>query len=179
MRLGLRRLLMLAIPSPARSVAEGLSNADKLTLAGSPYPSVHDLLEDCVAAAVDALVERNGGPVWDEAGFAALTDKVRADLVETTRAVLHDVTRVLAVWRETDRALSGSADLPMLPALSDMKAQVGRLVHRGFVADTGAAQRASCRGTWRRCRRDGSGCRRPSGATGCSWTSWRTCRRPT
>ena len=140
MRLGLRRLLMLAIPSPARSVAEGLSNADKLTLAGSPYPSVHDLLEDCVAAAVDALVERNGGPVWDEAGFAALTDKVRADLVETTRAVLYDVTRVLAVWRETDRALSGSADLPMLPALSDMKAQVGLLVHRGFVADTGAAQ---------------------------------------
>jgi ATP-dependent helicase HrpA len=44
------------------------------------------------------------------------------------------------VWRETDRALSGSADLPMLPALADMKAQVGRLVYRGFVADVGAAQ---------------------------------------
>jgi ATP-dependent helicase HrpA len=28
----------------------------------------------------------------------------------------------------------------MLPALADMKAQVGRLVYRGFVADAGAAQ---------------------------------------
>jgi ATP-dependent helicase HrpA len=53
---------------------------------------------------------------------------------------MHDAGRVLTIWRETDRALSGSADLPMLPALADMKAQVGRLVHRGFVADVGAAQ---------------------------------------
>jgi ATP-dependent helicase HrpA len=28
----------------------------------------------------------------------------------------------------------------MLPALADMKAQVGRLVHRGFVSEVGAAQ---------------------------------------
>ena len=65
---------------------------------------------------------------------------MRAVLEERTRAVLHDVTQVLAAWRETDRALSGSADLPMLPALADMKAQVSRLVYRGFVADVGAVQ---------------------------------------
>jgi ATP-dependent helicase HrpA len=51
-----------------------------------------------------------------------------------------DASRVLTVWRETDRALSGSAALPMLPALADMKAQVGRLVHRGFVSEAGATQ---------------------------------------
>jgi ATP-dependent helicase HrpA len=77
--------------------------------------------------------------VWDEEAFTALTSRVRAGVEEETRRVLHDVTRVLGVWRETDRALSGSAALPMLPALADMKAQVGRLVHRGFVADVGAA----------------------------------------
>ena len=38
------------------------------------------------------------------------------------------------------RLLSGSAEMSMLPALADMKAQVGRLVHRGFVSDVGAAQ---------------------------------------
>jgi ATP-dependent helicase HrpA len=54
--------------------------------------------------------------------------------------VLADVLRVLAAWRDVDRALSGSADLPQLPALADMKAQVGRLVYRGFVADVGAVQ---------------------------------------
>lgn len=140
MRLGTRRLLMLTVPSPARSIADTLGNAEKLSLAASPYSSVHELLEDCVAAAVDRLVEEGGGPAWDEPGFDALAEKVRADLPEATRAVVQDVVRVLGTWRETDRALSGSADLPLLPALADMKAQVARLVHRGFVAESGVVQ---------------------------------------
>ena len=53
---------------------------------------------------------------------------------------MYDAARVVTAWRETDRALSGSADLPMLPALADMKAQVDRLVHRGFIAEAGAGQ---------------------------------------
>ena len=138
-RRGLRRLLVLALPSPVRAIADGLSNADKLGLAGAPYPSVTALLEDCVVAAVDALVERHG-LVWDEPAYDALLAAVRPEVADTTRLVAHDVVRTLAVWREVDKALSGSADLPMLPALADMKAQVGRLVHRGFVSDVGAAQ---------------------------------------
>ena len=136
---GLRRLLMLAVPSPARAIADGLSNAEKLSLAGSPYPSVADLLEDCVAAAVDDLVTRHGGPVWDETAFADLTAAVRADLPETTRGMMYDVVRVLVSWRDVDKALTGSVDLAMLPALADLKAQVGRLVRRGFVGEAGTA----------------------------------------
>jgi len=139
-RRGLRRLLALSIPSPAKAMADGLTNHDKLGLAGSPYPSVAVLLDDCVVAALDELVERHGGPVWDEAAFDALVDKVRPDLSEATRGVLQEVVRVLAAWRGVDKRLSGSAAMPMLPALADMKAQVGRLVHRGFVGEAGAAQ---------------------------------------
>jgi ATP-dependent helicase HrpA len=136
---GLRRLLVLTLPSPAKAISDGLSNADKLGLAGSPYPSVVDLLDDCVVAAVDALVARHG-LVWDEPAFETLRDAVGADLRATTELVIRDVVRVLAEWRDVDKLLSGSADLTMLPALADMKAQVGRLVHRGFVAGVGAEQ---------------------------------------
>ncbi|MGZ6804390.1 MAG: ATP-dependent RNA helicase HrpA, partial [Nocardioidaceae bacterium] len=138
-RRGLRRLLMLSIPSPAKKIAGALSNTDKLGLAGSPYPSATALLEDCVAAAVDELVARHGGLVWDEASYDGLRTLVARDLEQATRGVMHDVVRVLASWREVDRLLSGSASLPLLPALSDMKAQVGRLVFRGFVSDVGVA----------------------------------------
>ncbi len=138
-RRGLRRLLLRGLSSPVKAVADGLSNADKLALAGSPYPSVPDLLGDCVAAAVDALVDRHG-TVWDAASFDTLTVAVRAELVETTRLVVQDLLVVLAQWRDVDKLLSGSAELSMLPALADMKAQVSRLVHRGFVSDVGAAQ---------------------------------------
>ena len=138
-RRGLRRLLMLTLPSPARAVADGLSNAEKLGLAGSPYPSISVLLDDSVAAAVDALVERHG-QTWEAAAFDRLSKSVRADLPDTTRAVVHEVLRVLAEWRDVDRLLSGSAEMAMLPALADMTAQVGRLVYRGFVSDVGAGQ---------------------------------------
>ncbi len=138
-RRGLRRLLLLRLPSPAKRLSDELSNADKLALAGAPYPSVAALLEDCVAAAADTLVDRHG-LVWDEAGFEVLVERSRADLVAATRSVLTDVVTVLARWREVDRLLSGPADLTVLAALSDMRAQVGRLVFRGFVSDVGAQQ---------------------------------------
>jgi len=138
-RRGLVRLLALELPSPVRAVSDGLSNADKLGLAGSPYASVGELLDDCLLAAVDLLVERQG-LVWDEASYDTLMGDVRNGLLDAARVVVRDVVGVLADWRDVDKELSGSADLPMLPALADMKAQVGRLVHRGFVSDVGATQ---------------------------------------
>jgi ATP-dependent helicase HrpA len=138
-RRGLDRLLLLGVPSPVREVSDGLSNTDKLALAGSPYASVADLLADCALAAVDAVVQREG-LAWSRDEYDALLAVVRGEVVAGTRTVVADVLRVLADWREVDKELSGSADLPMLPALSDMKAQVGRLVHRGFVSEVGAAQ---------------------------------------
>ena len=74
-RRGLRRLLMLAIPSPARSIADGLSNTEKLALAGSPYPTVADLLEDCVAAAVDDWWTGTAGRCGTRPAFAALAER--------------------------------------------------------------------------------------------------------
>jgi ATP-dependent helicase HrpA len=135
---GVRRLLLLGVPSPAAGIASWLSNADKLALAGSPYPSAAELLDDCVAAAVDDLLGET--VVRDQQAFADALGTIRTDLADATRAVLADVLIVLARWRGVDRLLRGSVDLPMLPAFADMRSQVERLVHRGFAAETGAAQ---------------------------------------
>jgi ATP-dependent helicase HrpA len=56
------------------------------------------------------------------------------------RATMADVMRVLDAWRKAEKALSGRADMVMLPALTDMRAQLERLVHRGFVGEAGATQ---------------------------------------
>jgi ATP-dependent helicase HrpA len=60
--------------------------------------------------------------------------------VEATGWVVAGTVAALTAWRETDRALSGPADLALLAALADMKGQVGRLVHRGFVSEVGAGR---------------------------------------
>ncbi len=135
-RLGVRRLLRLALRGP--DLAAALGNAEKLQLAGSPYPNAAAALEDCVLAAVEELMDRHGGPARDREEFEGLTRRVAADLPDSSRAVLDALLRVLGAWRGTDRLLAGAVSMALLPALADMRAQVDRLVHRGFVADTGA-----------------------------------------
>jgi ATP-dependent helicase HrpA len=134
-RLGVRRLLVLAVDPP--DLLAGLDNAAKLALAGSPYPSVKDLVDDCVLAALGELVDLTG-PVWDEASFSALLERSRLELPERATGVLHQVLRVLAAWRDTDRLLHGSVEMRVLASMNDMRQHLGRLVHRGFVAEAGA-----------------------------------------
>ncbi len=138
-RLGVRRLLLLELPSPVRTVLDGLTNIEKLGLAGSPYPSVTELLEDCRAAVVGAVVDARP-VVRDEAAYVALRAEAARDQEAHLRAVMGDVIRVLDAWRRVEKALSGRADMMQLPALTDMRAQLGRLVHPGFVGEAGATQ---------------------------------------
>jgi ATP-dependent helicase HrpA len=134
-RRGVRRLLSLAVPPP--DLLSGLDNATKLGLAGAPYPQVKELVDDCVLAALGELVDL-ADPVWTEAAYADLRDRARRELPDRSEAVLHQVSRVLAEWREADRVLHGRVDLAVLPSMNDMRQHLGRLVGRGFVADAGA-----------------------------------------
>ncbi|WP_188783928.1 ATP-dependent RNA helicase HrpA [Nocardioides phosphati] len=137
-RLGVRRLLQLELPDPTKQLLDSLDNTAKLALAGSPYPTVAELLEECRAAVLQQHVDARP-PVRTPEEYATLRKVAGGDLAERTRAVLDDVMRVLAATRTVDRLLSGRADMTTLPALTDMKAQLARLVHRGFVAEKGTA----------------------------------------
>ncbi len=137
-RLGVGRLVLLETASPVKSVLDGLTNAEKLGLAGSPYTSVAELLDDCRAAVVQQVVDARP-PVRDPAVYAELV-ATASHQEAALRGLLGDVIRSLDAWRTADRQLSGRAEMTMLPALSDMKAQLERLVHRGFVGEAGTVQ---------------------------------------
>jgi ATP-dependent helicase HrpA len=79
-------------------------------------------------------------PARSEEEYVVLREAAESDLAANMRAVLRDVLRVLEGWRRVDKLLSGRADMLTLPALTDMKAQLGRLVHRGFIAEAGVVQ---------------------------------------
>ena len=142
-RLGVRRLVLLGLDAggdhTVKRVLDGLDNAQKLGLAGSPYPTVAELLADCRAAVVAEAVDARP-PVRSQAAYDALLAAVRGDLEARVRGVLADVVRVLTTWRGVEKELSGRADMAVLPALTDMRAQLGRLVDRGFIAEAGPTQ---------------------------------------
>jgi ATP-dependent helicase HrpA len=136
MRAGTRRLLLLTVPSPLRTVQRGLGTAAALTLAGAPHEGV---LDDLLAAAVDALVAEAGGPAWDEAGFERLREHVAARLPIRAAAVAAEVVEVLDAARELGLRIDGlGADPALQPARLDVAAQLGGLVYPGFVAAAGA-----------------------------------------
>jgi ATP-dependent helicase HrpA len=142
-RLGVRRLVLLGL-GPAQPVddvlaAAGLDQRAKLALVGSPYASVGDLLDDVRAGIVGEVVDARPD-VRDEAAYDALVAAAREAVAAGTSAAVHDVMRVLEAWRTTDKAISGRADLMTLPALTDMRAQVGRLMAPGFVGEAGVTR---------------------------------------
>jgi ATP-dependent helicase HrpA len=142
MRLGTRRLLLLNVVSPTRSMLAVLDNREKLALGTNPYGPVPKLFEDCVACAADYLIDRHGGPAWDAEGFAQLRDKVRAELAETAESVVKLAAQILAASHELDRRLRGAASLSLLPSLNDARGQLARLVRPGFISETGYEQLA-------------------------------------
>ncbi|HEX4701838.1 MAG TPA: ATP-dependent RNA helicase HrpA, partial [Pseudonocardiaceae bacterium] len=136
---GTRRLVLLTVPSPVKSVVRGLDNAAKLALGRHPHDSIADLLDDCLTAAADHLITQHGGPAWDRPGFTTLRDAVRADLAGTLFQVIDQVRQVLTARQEAETRLADMPSFTPPTALADVRAQLAALVYRGFVTATSLA----------------------------------------
>ena len=137
MQQGLRRLLLLNVPSPIKYLHEKLPNKAKLGLYFTPFGRVLDLIDDCIACAVDKLIADFGGFVWDEAGFEKLRNFVRENLNEVTVDIAQKVEQILSLNHALNQRLKGKMDFTMAFAFSDIKAQLAGLIYPGFVQKSG------------------------------------------
>ncbi|HET8780696.1 MAG TPA: ATP-dependent RNA helicase HrpA [Agromyces sp.] len=138
-RRGIRRLLVLATPTPVAYVQEHLSNEEKLALAASAYPGTRALLDDCLAACVDAELRARhpDGLVRTRAEFEAVRDAIAANIMERMFDTVALASRILRAAREADRAISGASSMHLMAALGDLRTQLDGLVPAGFVSATG------------------------------------------
>lgn len=136
---GTRRLLRLAVPSPVKAVERQLQPRTKLMLGANPDGSLQALLEDCADAATDLLAP---APAWTREEFTALRNRVAADLVPTTAGIVTRVEKALAAAHDVEVALPTAPSAAQADAIADIRAQLARLLPRGFVAATGAAHLA-------------------------------------
>ena len=140
MQQGLRRLLLLNVPSPIKYLHEKLPNKAKLGLYFTPFGRVLDLIDDCIACAVDKLIADFGGFVWNEEGFDKLRDFVRENLNEVTVDIAQKVEQILTLTHQINQRLKGKMDFTMAFALSDIKSQIAGLIYQGFVQKSGYAR---------------------------------------
>jgi ATP-dependent helicase HrpA len=144
-RAGVRRLLLLGTTPPWKRVLAHLGTAQKLGLATNPHGSVPALLEDCLAAAVDAVVaEHVTGEVRTRADFDAALSAVRTHVVARVLRVVEDVEPVLRAATEVrarlDALQAGPRAATLAATTADVRAQLDGLVRPGFVAAAGAAR---------------------------------------
>jgi ATP-dependent helicase HrpA len=138
MRTGNRRLLLLAVPSGARSVASRLPTNAKLAMARHPYPNAMAELDDCAAAAADEIIGENGGPAWDAESFAKLLEAARMSLRVKTADVVSAAARVLGEAHPVEAKLDQLTNPAMAPAVADLRAQFAGLIYPGFISDVGS-----------------------------------------
>jgi ATP-dependent helicase HrpA len=139
---GIRRLMLLATPSPLSYVREHLTQNEKLLLASSPYQSVQALFDDCMLACLDAGVRERAadGLLWSRSEFDATRLEVSAGLVDALYETVATVSRILGNARDADRAIRGATSMALVPALTDAREQLAGLVFPGFISRTGTAQ---------------------------------------
>ncbi|MCZ2816790.1 ATP-dependent RNA helicase HrpA [Modestobacter sp. VKM Ac-2984] len=135
---GARRLLVLVAGAPVKQVVKGLGPRSRLALQFNPDGEIPDLVADCVDAAADELIAAGGGPPRTEEAFTALVASAREQLLPLTSDAVRRVEAVLTQAREVAIAI-GAAPGRRVPeaAIADLRAQMGGLLHRGFVADAG------------------------------------------
>jgi ATP-dependent helicase HrpA len=140
MRAGTRRLVLLAVKSPANEVAKRLSTPQKLVLSDNPHGSVAALFADCVNCAADRLIGEAGGPAWDADAFARLTDYVRPRLHAAAYEVVTWAEEILRAAHDARLRLEGLRSPVLAPAAADIRRQLDGLIFPGFLTAAGASR---------------------------------------
>ena len=129
---GQAKLLSLGLAAPVPQIGRSLDLHSKLLLSTGPYADAAGVIEESWLAAIEALIPRHGGPVWDEQSFDAMRESLRADVYDETERAVHAVIAVL-------KAL-GDVTVDDTEAGEDVRVQLSWLIYPGFIRDTGVNQ---------------------------------------
>ncbi len=145
MWLGTRRLLLLHRPSVSKQLRAVLTDDVKLALVTSPYASPSAWFDDCLDAAVDAIMLDADAPAWNAVDFDRLRVAVRDRLPRVVTDLAKASAAILAERRSIEVALYDLTAPQFAGASTDMASQLASLTYPGFVAGVGADRLADVR----------------------------------
>jgi ATP-dependent helicase HrpA len=140
-KLGLRQLVVLAIPSPIKYLQEKLPNKAKLGLYFNPFGQIQTLIDDCINAGVDALIaefaQKFSSSIRSKAEFQACCEFVRQDINPLVLDIAQKIEVGLTTAHGINKKMKGNVPLTMIHAHSDIKQHLDSLVFPNFVSAVG------------------------------------------
>lgn len=136
-RSGLQRLLLLNMPSPVKHLQQTLPNKAKLAMYFNPFGQVNELIDDILSAAVQQLLDEKGLDIRSAAQFEQAKEWVRQELNPTAAKIALQVEEILTLYQKVKKRLKGKISFDIAFAMSDIQAQLDKLVYKGFVEQCG------------------------------------------
>ncbi len=134
---GVRRLVAMAVPSPAPRGYAGLDMSGRLILGRYPHGGAQALLDDCADASIDALLA--GVPVRDADQFAAAVARITLELPRRYAGTLAQVVVAFELAWEAERRVDALTSPVVADSVADIRAELDRLVGPRPVTRIGAA----------------------------------------
>lgn len=135
---GQKRLIMLSIPSPLSYLENKLPNKAKLAMYFNAVGDVKSLISDLESLALDKMLADLGGVAWDKEGFEKLVEQAKGCIYDRVLEIAVVCERILVKANEVRKKLKGKMDFSTAYAYSDMGAQLGRLIYKGFATESTA-----------------------------------------
>ena len=134
---GVSRLILLSIPSPVKYLQQKLPNKSKLGLYFNPFGSINDLLDDCIVAGCQFLVNEYGELPRAQQEFEACKEHVRAEIADCVLSAAIKVERVLSLAHDVRKKMKGKMSLNVVQSHGDIKSQLEAMVFKGFITKAG------------------------------------------
>jgi ATP-dependent helicase HrpA len=143
---GIYRLLKLMLAKELKQLQKQLPFIDKACLLFAPYGSCTDLKQDIVNAilinsirdvvAIDEQGAVKMNDIRSQESFAQLFSAIKIALEQNITDVSQAVLNVLQANQILAKQLKGNIPFNLVTTLGDIKTQQGRLIYKGFIAQT-------------------------------------------
>lgn len=137
---GLRRLVLLQLPSPHRLVRTVLADHQPLPLAGSPYSTSDVFVDDVLACAIESVLPDGDEFRWTRADFDRLVAHVRERLGTAMSLVGTDAVALLESIHRLHLTMERIDDQIFGDVLDDVDEQLDRFLFPGCLAAVGASR---------------------------------------
>ena len=135
-RNGVKRLAMLALQEKVKYLRKEMKKQSQMCMHYMPLGKCEELVEDLISVALERALFTDAEPPRCRNDYEKMIAAARGRLLSDAEALQQAAAVTLATHHGVKKQLKGSVAPNWLESLADINDQLGRLIYKGFVAQT-------------------------------------------